>query len=376
MRSDRPVTHVMRSGKTEVATTFQNPNTRFAVIGIIGAVIILLAMVFGIQIFEQVGTIEVFLQQWQQAVESKQPILYQQLWDSTARATNQNQYERALKLFSREKIEVDIAGHLPQKDVRDTHQHRIERIPVTLYQDGKVLVVIHRDLTVEKKGLLQRWKLIDDRIHDELEYPETTEEYIVQDQEMLVQSANPTPESTPLSSLPSPEAPVPSSKVTTSQTAAPESSSPIVGEAPLDTQLKLSQVLGEWQQAWQGRNLKTYMSKYAEDAEITRVTINKGQERSIRLNKKQLREKMEVLNRQYSKIKVNISHFQINGDSAVADVNFLQEFVGTRASGSQPAYSDFGKKELVFMVDPADGLWKIYSESWRHYKNVPKYPKL
>ena len=375
MRSDRPVTHVMRSGQTEVAPTFQNPNTRFAVIGIIGAVIILLAMVLGIQIFEKVGTIEVFLQQWERAVESKQPILYQQLWDSTARTTNQNQYERALKLFSREKVEVDIAGHFLRKDLRDTNQHRIERIPVTLYQDGKVLVIIHRDLTVEKKGLLQRWKLIDDRIHDELEYPETTEEYIAQDQEMLAQSANPTPESVPLPS-PEPEVPVPSRPVTTSQTAAPESSSPIAGEAPLDTQLKLSQVLGAWQQAWQGRNLKTYMSKYAEEAEITRVTINQGKEHSTRLNKQQLRKKMEALNRQYSKIKVDIFHLQINGDSAVADVNFFQEFVGTRVSGSQPAYSDFGKKELVFMVDPADGVWKIYSESWKHYKDVPKYPKL
>lgn len=363
----------MRSGKNELGTTLQNPNTRFAVIGIIGAAIILLAMVFGIQIFERVGTIEIFLQQWEQAVESKQPALYEQLWDSTARTKNQNQYERALRLFSREKIEVDIAGHSPQKDLRDTNRHRIERIPVTLYQDGKILVIIYRDLTVEKKGLLQRWKLIDDRIHDELEYPKTTEEYIVQDQEIVAQSANPTPESAP---LPSPEVPTPPSNVATSPVAVPESASPAVSEAPLDTQLKLSQVLGEWQQAWQGKNLKIYMSKYAEEAEITRVTIKKGKEYSTQLNKRQLQEKMEAINRQYSKIKVDIFHLQINGDSAVADVNFFQEFFGTRASGNQPAYSDFGKKELVFMVDPADGLWKIYSESWRHYKDVPKYPKL
>ncbi len=373
MQSGRSVKRMTQFGKTEFVTTFQNPNTRFAAIGIIGAAIILLAMVFGIQIFEKAGMIEVFLQQWKQAVESKQPMLYQQLWDSTARTKNQNQYERALKLFSREKIKVDIAGPLPRKDLRDTNRQRIERIPVTLYQNGKVLVIIYRDLTVEKKGLLQRWKLIDDRIHDELEYPETTEEYLVQNQEIVAQSANPTPESSP---LPSPKAPVSSSNIATSRTAASEKSSPIDGEAPIDTQLKLSQVLGEWQQAWQEKNLKTYMSKYAEEAEIIRSTINKGQEYPTRLNKKQLREKMEALNTQYSKIKVDIFHLQINGDNAVAEVNFFQEFVGIRASGSQPVYSDFGKKELVFMVDPADGLWKIYSESWKLYKNVPKYPKL
>jgi ketosteroid isomerase-like protein len=363
----------MRSGKTEFTTTFQNPNTRFGAIGIIGAAIILLAMVLGLQVIEDTGAVEPFLQQWKQAVESKQPRLYQQLWDSSARTQNRNQYERALKLFSREKVEVDITGYLPGKDLGDTNRRQIERIPVTLYQDGKVLVMIYRDITVEKRGLLQRWKLIDDRIRDELEYPETTEEYIVQDEEIVARSANPTPESPPLQPL---DAPVPSGNVVTpSQTAAPENSSPIVGEAPLDTQLKLSQVLGEWQQAWQGKNLKTYMSKYAEDAEITRVTINRGQEHQTWLNKKQLREKMIALNKRYSKIEINIFHLQINGDRAVADVDFFQEFVGTRTSGSQPVYSDFGKKELVFMVDPADGLWKIYSENWRHYKNVPKYPK-
>ena len=364
----------MRSGNAEFTTTFQNPNTRFAVIGIIGAAIILLAMVLGLQIFEKIGTIEFFLQRWERAVESKQPALYEQLWDSTARIKNGNQYERALKLFNREKIEADINGPLSRKDLKDTNQRRIERIPVTLYQDGKVLVIIHRDLTIEKKGLLQRWKLIDDKIHENLEYPETTEEHVVQEKpvELAVKSANPTPDSPSLQPL---EDPAASSNIITPQTVAPDSYAPISAETPLDTQLKLSQVLGEWQQAWQGKNLKTYMSKYAEDAEITRVTINRGQEHQTWLNKKQLREKMIALNKRYSKIEINIFHLQINGDRAVADVDFFQEFVGTRTSGSQPVYSDFGKKELVFMVDPADGLWKIYFENWRHYKNVPKYPK-
>ena len=281
----------MRSGKTRFSATFQNPNTRFGMIGIIGAAVILLAMVLGLQVIEETGAIESFLQQWKQAVESKQPRLYQQLWDSTARTKNRNQYERALKLFNREKVEVDITGFLHRGDLRNAHQRRIERIPVTLYQDGKVLVVIYRDITVEKTGLLQRWKLIGDRIHDDLEYPETTEKYIVQDQEMLAQSANPMPESAPLQP---PDVPAPSSNVAIPRTVTPESSSPIVSAAPLDTQLKLSQVLGEWQQAWQGKNLKIYMSKYAEDAEITRVTINKGQEYPTPLNKRQLREKNEI----------------------------------------------------------------------------------
>ncbi len=365
----------MRSGNAGFATTVQNPNTRFAAIGIIGAVIILLAMVVGLQIFERIGTIDFFLEQWERAVESKKPALYEQLWDSTARIKNQNQYERALKLFSREKLEADINGFFSRKDFTDTNRRRIERLPVTLYQDGEVLVTIHRDLTIEKKGFLQRWKLIDDRIHENLEYPEITEEHVVQEApvELAAKSANPTPKSSPVQPLDDGEA---LSNTIIPQTPEPDSSAPVVSGAPLDTQLKLSQILGEWQQAWQGKNLNAYMSKYAAEAEITRVTIDKEQAQPTRLNKKQLHEKMIALNKTYSRIRINIFHLQINGDSAVADVNFFQEFVGTRTSGNQPIYSDFGKKELVFMVDPADGLWKIYSESWTHYKNVPKSPKL
>lgn len=373
MRAHRSLKQAIRSGKAEVITSFENPNIYFSVIGIIGAAIILLTMVLGLQIFEQVGALEPFLQQWERAIESKQPSSYKQLWDSTARIKNRSQYERALKLLSNEKVEVDISGIPPQQYLRNENQQRIGRIPVTVYQDGKVLAVTHRHLTVEKKGILQRWKLIDDRVHDEPGYRETTAAYIVQNRNIGAQSANRTPES----SLTRPVDTIASAiNVKTARTPTPDSTTRIAGEAPLDTQLKLSQVLGEWQQAWQRKNLKNYMSKYAEEAEITRVTIDKGGEHPTRLHKKQLREKMKSLNRKYSKIKVNISHLQINGDTAVADVNFFQEFVGTRVSGSRATYSDFGKKELVFMVDPASGLWKIYAESWKQYKNVPRYPKL
>ena len=54
----------MRSGKTDFSTTFQNPNTRFGVIGIVGAAVILLAMVLGLQVIEDTGAIDPFLQQW------------------------------------------------------------------------------------------------------------------------------------------------------------------------------------------------------------------------------------------------------------------------------------------------------------------------
>ena len=365
MRTFSSVKQVVQSGKTEVMRLYHNPNTRFAMIGIVGAFIILGVTLFGLRIFGSETPIEAFVQQWKEAVESKQPELYQALWDSTGRNQNWEQHERALKLFRKERIEADISGLVPRTDLRDDNRQRIERIPVTLYQDGEILVRLYRDLTVERKGVWRRWKLVNDEIRDELDYPEATEEPIVQ--ETPVHSANPAASSNPFQNINATAMP---------STAKPDSTSLISGRAPLDSKLKLSQVLGEWQQAWQGKDLNTYMSKYAEEAEITRVAVKGGKEYPVQLTKAQLREKMKTLNKQYGRIEVRISNLQINGDNAVADVGFLQEFIGTPASGSQPAYSDYGTKKLIFMVNPADGLWKIYSESWKLYKEVPKFPKL
>ena len=66
---------------------------------------------------------------------------------------------------------------------------------------------------------------------------------------------------------------------------------------------------------------------------------------------------------------------EIKGDRAVADAKFLQEFEGTPASGNRPAYKDIGIKKLTLMIDPADGYWKIYAESWSLYVDVPEFSK-
>ncbi|MCZ6677309.1 MAG: hypothetical protein O7E52_08670 [Candidatus Poribacteria bacterium] len=365
MRTFSSAKRVIQSGRTEFMRLYHNPNTRFAMIGIIGAFVILGVTLLGLRIFGRETPVEAFVERWKEAIESNRPELYQALWDSTARNQNWEQHERALKLFNKEKVEADISGIAPRTDLRDENRLRIERIPVTLYQDGEILVRLFRDLTVEKKGVWQRWRLINDEIRDELEYPEATEEPVVVDEPL--QSANPAFADRSFQQV---------SKTAMSQTTPPDVSSPIAGTAPLDAKLKLSQVVGEWQTAWQEKALDKYMSKYAEEAEITRVAVKGGKEYPVRLTKAQLREKMKAINKKYGKIEVYISNLQINGDNAVADVGFLQEFIGTLASGSRPAYSDYGTKRLIFMIDPAEGIWKIYSESWKLYKDVPKYPKL
>jgi len=146
--------------------------------------------------------------------------------------------------------------------------------------------------------------------------------------------------------------------------------------APLDTELKLRQIIEDWRQAWEKKDVNRYIGKYADFAEIRRVTVVNGKEYPVKLTKEELRRRMRRLWRKYGRIEVNISTLQIKGDYATADVNFLQEYKAWIADNRKIAYQDFGTKQLKFVKDVKDNSWKIISENWKIYKKVPSYPKL
>ncbi|HIA67434.1 TPA: hypothetical protein EYN98_15530 [Candidatus Poribacteria bacterium] len=337
----------------------------YAMVGLVSAILILGVTFLILGIFDPGEDIKDFIARWEQAVESKQPEKYQKLWDKGALKRNRVQYERAENLVKRQgKVDADVRLVSPRRDFRHSDRRRIDQIPVKLYKNDELTMTIYRDLVIQKKGLRKQWQLIVDRVNGDIEHHEAAQNPPEEEiQEVLTAGSLGV-----ATTLGSPKEATVNSQLTSS-------SATMSGSAPLDTKLKLSQVLGDWQQAWQTKDLKQYMDKYAEEAAITRVSVRNGKEYPKILTKAQLRESMKRVNKTYSKIEVYISNLQINGDHAVADVGFLQEFKGTSASGSRPAYQDFGTKTLIFMVDPSDGLWKIYSESWKLYKEVPNYPK-
>ena len=150
------------------------------------------------------------------------------------------------------------------------------------------------------------------------------------------------------------------------------------GETPIDTQLKLSQILEAWRAAWERKDVDNYIKWYAEFAEITRVTVTQGKEIPETLNVGDLRRRMSRLAQQYSEIQVGIKNVRIEGDRAEADVSFHQTYRSYRpANGSSgqnaPAYSDQGRKTLKFVVDES-GEWRIYHENWTTYIDVPSFP--
>lgn len=288
------------------------------------------------------------VQAWKTALESQDVKKYTGLWDKSAQKKQKANFQSAKRAMS-QAPNVDLSQATYVAVPGQKERHVVADIGVTLYNGGTPIETHARTLTIEKKGFIwKKWKLINDEIGGQSTRPES----VVQYEE-------------------------PGTGPATDTVSGEESGGTFAGNAPLDTQLKVRQVLGKWQSAWEGKDLKTYMSTYAARAQITRVTVSGGGKgKTTYLTKAQLRQKMQRLNQMYAEIQVTISNLQINGDRAVADVTFLQKFKGTPASGTRPAYSDYGTKKLNLMVDPADGHWKIYAESWSYYEDVPEFPKM
>ncbi|CAI8014791.1 hypothetical protein GBAR_LOCUS9219 [Geodia barretti] len=278
---------------------------------------------------------------WKAALETQNLKAYTNLWDKSARKKRSSSFGRAKDLMSQTHV-VDLTGATYTVVPRHKNRHMVDNIQITLQNGGDTIETHTRTLTVEKKGFFRRrWKLMNDQIN------------VMSDAIALAPD-------------------VPGVDTVSGE----ESGGTFDGNAPLDTHLKVRQVLGKWQSAWEVKDLKIYMSIYSDEAQITRVNVRGGRETSVYLTKGQLRAKMKKLNTIYADIQVSISNLQVNGDRAVADVKFLQKFTGTPASGSRPAYSDYGTKKLNLMVDPTDGHWRIYAETWSRYEDVPDFPKM
>ena len=279
---------------------------------------------------------------WKNALEVQNVQTYTDLWDKSARKKRASSFRRATELMSQTHIvEIQYATYSPVPTQRN--RYVVDGIRVTL-QDGDEIIETHnRTLTIEKKGFFRRkWRLINDQIGE------------ISGAIALKRAE----------------------QVSTNTVSGEESGGTFDGNAPIDTHLKVRQILGKWQESWESKDLETYMSTYSDRALITRVTVRGGKESEVYLKKGELRAKMKRLNTIYSDIQVEISNLQINGDRAVADVTFLQKFTGTPASGTRPAYSDYGTKKLNLMVDPTDGHWRIYAETWKRYEDVPDFPKM
>jgi len=279
-----------------------------------------------------------FIKVWKNAVERGDVKLYESLWDETARRKREPHFKEATELMKNNKLEINL-DEIEKKG--NDKRMMFSGISVKIHRKDGSVAETKKRLIIARRGFSRRWRVIDEESYISAIAP------VVRKPKVRGKHGTEKP---------------PTAKVERG--------------TPLDTELKLRQIIEDWRQAWEKKDVDRYIGKYADFAEIRRVTVVNGKEYPVKLTKEELRRRMRRLWKRYGRIKVNISTLQIKGDYATADVNFLQEYKAWVADNKRIAYQDFGTKQLKFVRDVKDNTWKIISENWKIYKKVPSYPKL
>ena len=273
-----------------------------------------------------------FLKRWEQIVESGDDQAYEEICSEEFKEKSKDLYQEIRSLIAEQRIDVSVEDEDIEKIRLGDDRYVIRHIPMFLSKDN---INTHEKLDVKKKGLInRRWEIAREERH-----------FSKAAGEELKQIA----EGKPAEPLAEPY------------------------KTPLDTDFRIRQTLEFWRAAWNNKDLDGYIDCYADYADITRVTVVAGKEERTKLTKSKLRDHMARLNKKYSRIQVDVTDLEVEGDIATAKANFLQEYRSWGDSSKGPLYHDLGTKELQFVKHDVE--WKITNENWTLYKDVPIYPE-
>lgn len=127
-------------------------------------------------------------------------------------------------------------------------------------------------------------------------------------------------------------------------------------------------VVNDWALAWTAKDIPQHLSRYTQDATLEQTVIRSSNEEQTHLNRTQMVNALkEMVNAKWQETG---SEFEADGESVIATYRFsrLSQDV---ASGEGPVRHDLWTREVWARQIGAD--WKIYRESWRIYKAVPRY---
>lgn len=273
-----------------------------------------------------------FLKRWEQVVESGDKQAYEKISSKEFKEKSRDLYEETRELIGEQKIDTSLEDKDIEKIRLDNNHYVIKHIPMFL---SKSDIHTYEKLDIKKKGLVnRRWEIALEERH----FSKAAEEKLNQIAE-----------------------------------GKPADTSAETNKTPLDTDFRIRQTLEVWRTAWEDKDPDRYLDCYADYADITRIVVVGGKENKTKLTRNDLRDHIARLNKKYSKIQVEITDLKIEGDSATARANFLQEYSSWRNPDEKPVYHDLGMKELQFVRH--DVGWKIANENWTLYKDVPIYPE-
>ena len=328
----------MKRTAEEIGKAWGNPKYKYL---IILALLFFFVLVLLIGIFSSIKSKpDDFYQKWKAIVENSEGLViqelaseYDKLWDKQAKIEYEEELKKGIEILGQD-IEVEPA---------ELQAYNLEEDPVeNLYIIRNVEIIVNEQtggqrkyncsLILEPRGLTKSLKIVRYQ-QEEIERKIEEIPKLTKKEKVVTQSRS----------------------------------------TSIDTELRIRQVLGAWLEAWEQKDLERYMDKYADFAEIIRVTVVDGkEEKRKKLTKKQLRTNMKRLFKIYDEIQVDIEDQSLKIDEtqlyAEANVEFLQEFMGIGDQGRR-RYRDYGLKQLKFINNPTEG-WQIYHENWTKYPRV------
>jgi ketosteroid isomerase-like protein len=144
------------------------------------------------------------------------------------------------------------------------------------------------------------------------------------------------------------------------------------GKASPEAMEKVREAIKGWRIAFQEKDLDRYMSFYAPDANIKKTVIAYGKETSQMLDKGDLRGDMGAIFAQNTQFNIDGPSLDAGSDAVRATFKFSKRIPAA-------AYADregIIKHEMwmkVLLFREVEEAWKIVSEEWKFYQDIPEY---
>ena len=127
-------------------------------------------------------------------------------------------------------------------------------------------------------------------------------------------------------------------------------------------------VINDWALAWTAKDIPQHLNEYTQDATLDQTVIRASNEEQTYLNRMQLVNALKkMVNARWQ---ATDSKVDADGESVVGTYRFSRVSQGA-TSEAVPARHDVWAREV--WVRQVGTEWKIFRESWRIYKAVPRY---
>ena len=148
--------------------------------------------------------------------------------------------------------------------------------------------------------------------------------------------------------------------------------SQLQGKASPEVMEKVREAIKGWRRAFQEKDLDRYMSFYAPNANIKKLVIAYGKETSQTLDKGDLRGDMGSIFSQNTQFNIDDPSLDAGSDAVRATFKFSKR-IPAAAYGDRKGIikHEMWMKALLFRE--VDAAWKIVSEEWKFYQDIPEY---